>query len=167
MKKFENWSSNYKACKHFETEFRSALEDTYTELQINEFIDNNWHAECLSAMEGDAVDPNESREHYIKEWVYVEVSRLRPPPPKTYGPHVKIVRNIRLISTDKSKVGEAQGMLDENGFVIGYWPLRDAMWQNEHFESFLSHLGIEIRTGSTTKKDAAKLKRYIKDLVGG
>lgn len=72
----------------------------------------------------------------------------------------KVIYNV----TNCDDFGEYEGMIDENGNVIGFWSMNDATWRNEYFDSFMSTLGITVKVG--TAKHKKILQKQAKEYWG-
>lgn len=55
---------------------------------------------------------------------------------------------------DEGEVGEAQGFMDSQGQVIGFWAMNDANWRSEYFNDTFAKLGIDIQRGSLEQNRA-------------
>lgn len=42
------------------------------------------------------------------------------------------------------RLGEVEGMFDEQGKLIGAWCLNDGNWRSEYFDPFMEALGIQV-----------------------
>ena len=71
------------------------------------------------------------------------------------------LKTFTLISIEDSRIGEAQGILNEFQDVVGFWPANDADFKPEYFGEFLKSLGVEVLE-SGDKKMKAILKKHIK-----
>ena len=68
------------------------------------------------------------------------------------------MKTLFLVYMEDEELGEAEGMFDEEGTLLGTWACNDGDWRPEYFNEFMGKLGYNVEVS----EDEALIKKLIK-----
>jgi len=68
------------------------------------------------------------------------------------------MKTLFLVYMEDEELGEAEGMFDEEGTLLGTWACNDGDWRPEYFNEFMGKLGYNVEVS----EDEVLIKKLIK-----